>query len=679
MPKLFGMTEHLDGEETAKARRLEAVEIRAIAAYLMQASETPESTDLSTSDESPSSIERGKKLFETQGCFACHKHADFPQGSGVQGPNLSRIGTKFTAPRARQWLIDWLRDPAVRSPTTLMPNPRLAKEMPLDNGNKSDPAVDIASYLLASKDDFQNNPLPEIAEKDIDAFGSFQGNLDEKLRQLGKSAIAKRGCFGCHDIAGFEQAQRIGPALSNWGRKPTAQLAFEKIAEYSSRENIAASGERENQKALIEHRREGFVWQKLREPRSFDYRVARKRNFGEWLRMGRFNLNDDEREAIMTFVLGLTTDAMSAKYDYRPDARREAIVEGRKTLDRFACAECHLLDYERWTFSCKPGEISAPADEASFEFLRPHFSEQKIAASREPDADGLARVEIAGVPSLDSKGKLLEQEEDDGSMLAFFTLHRPAVIDGHVWRVGGSGVQVLIASIAKKRPAWGGTFARLLYPTALADAMRTRSNLVEQEAWGWLPPALAEEGAKVESSWLKTYLLEPTSIRPAALLPMPKFPLSDEEANSLVKFFSATSKNPNPSLPRPKTQDLSPETEESAMRLLLDSKDFCAKCHLIGDYRPAGEGNAILAPDLTEAGRRLQRPYLRSWLADPKSFLPYTPMPRNFPPQGEPRGQEFLPGDSLRQIDVIEQFLHDYDAYVKRRMPIKNRMNREDK
>jgi hypothetical protein len=146
-----------------------------------------------------------------------------------------------------------------------------------------------------------------------------------------------------------------------------------------------------------------------------------------------------------------------------------------------------------------------------------------------------------------------------------------------------------------------------------------------------------------------------------------------------VKFFSATSRNPNSSLPKPKTQDLSPKTDESAMRLLLDSKNFCAKCHIIGDYRPADEGNAIVAPDLTEAGRRLQRPYLRHWLADPKSILPYTPMPQNFPTQGEPRGQEILPGDSLQQIDAIEQFLHDYDAYAKRRMPIKNRMNQEDK
>jgi cbb3-type cytochrome oxidase cytochrome c subunit len=679
MPKLFGMTDHLDGAKAEETRRFEALEIRAIAAYLMQASETTKFADLSTSDKFPSSVERGKKLFETQGCLACHMHGDFPRGSGIQGPDLSRVGAKYTAPRARPWLIAWLRDPTVYSPQTTMPNPRLAKELPLADGKNSDPVEDIAEYLLASKGEFRNSPLPEFSENNLDAFGSFKGNLDDKLQQLGKIAIAKRGCFGCHDIAGFEQTQRIGPALSNWGRKPTAQLAFEKITEYSGQEYFTASGERENQKALLEHRREGFVWQKLRAPRSFDYRVAQKRKFGEFLRMGRFNLTDDEREAIMTFVLGLTTDAMPEKYASQPDPRRAAIVEGRKTLDRFACAECHLLDHERWTFSYKPGALPAPTHEATFDFLRPHFSEQEIAASRKTDADGLARVEIAGIPRLDSDGRLLEEEEDDGRMLAYFTLHRPAVIDGKIWMVGGSDVPVLIASIAKKRPAWGGTFARLLYPTALADAMRTRSNPVDQEAWGWLPPALAEEGARAEASWLKTYLLEPTSIRPAAILPMPKFHLSDEEANSLVSFFSATSRNPNPSLPGPKTQDLSPKTEESVLRLLLDSKDFCAKCHVIGDYRPASEGNAIVAPDLTEAGRRLQRSYLRRWLADPKSILPYTPMPQIFPAIGEPRGQEILPGESLRQIDVIEQFLRNYDAYAKRRMPIKNRMNREDK
>ena len=54
-------------------------------------------------------------------------------------------------------------------------------------------------------------------------------------RSYGTSAarvIAKYGCFGCHDIPGFETAKQIGPQLSDWGRKDTTLLAFENINAY---------------------------------------------------------------------------------------------------------------------------------------------------------------------------------------------------------------------------------------------------------------------------------------------------------------------------------------------------------------------------------------------------------------------------------------------------------------
>jgi cytochrome c2 len=70
------------------------------------------------------------------------------------------------------------------------------------------------------------------------------------------------------------------------------------------------------------------------------------------------------------------------------------------------------------------------------------------------------------------------------------------------------------------------------------------------------------------------------------------------------------------------------------MRILLDRKTYCAKCHLIGDYRPEGDTLTSLAPNLQDVARRIRPDYLRRWLADPRSVLPYTAMPVNFPPMG---------------------------------------------
>ncbi len=56
--------------------------------------------------------------------------------------------------------------------------------------------------------------------------------------------------------------------------------------------------------------------------------------------------------------------------------------------------------------------------------------------------------------------------------------------------------------------------------------------------------------------------------------------------------------------------------------------------------------------------------YVRRWLADPKSVLPYTAMPAHFPATGEPLGQDLFPGSSREQLDAVTELLIRYDEYV---------------
>jgi hypothetical protein len=77
----------------------------------------------------------------------------------------------------------------------------------------------------------------------------------------------------------------------------------------------------------------------------------------------------------------------------------------------------------------------------------------------------------------------------------------------------------------------------------------------------------------------------------------------------------------------------------------------------------------ILAPRLDEVGRRLRPEYLRRWLSDPKSVLPYTAMPSLFPPLGKPLGQEIFAGSSREQLDAVVELLLRYEEYGKHRTP----------
>jgi hypothetical protein len=93
------------------------------------------------------------------------------------------------------------------------------------------------------------------------------------------------------------------------------------------------------------------------------------------------------------------------------------------------------------------------------------------------------------------------------------------------------------------------------------------------------------------------------------------------------------------------------------------------KCHLVGDFTPEGSV-AALAPNLQEIYRRLRPEYLQQWLANPKSKLPYTGMPVNFP-LDKPVPQELYMGDSPEQLNAVVDLLLNYDSYMKRQTSIK--------
>jgi hypothetical protein len=85
----------------------------------------------------------------------------------------------------------------------------------------------------------------------------------------------------------------------------------------------------------------------------------------------------------------------------------------------------------------------------------------------------------------------------------------------------------------------------------------------------------------------------------------------------------------------------------------------------VGDFSPGGEIQTVLAPRLDRVGRRLRPEYLHRWVANPKSQLPYTGMPVNFPPTGPPLGQDLFKGTSIEQLDAVADLLLNWDWYMR--------------
>ncbi len=790
MPQFYGLHEHLDGKGLEDAERFEAVEIRAVTDYLLALSQPVEPLPAPPEVTEPPSRERGKRLFLTRGCLACHRHDDFPEAQSTFALDLSRLGAKLGSEAGRKWLVSWIRDPARHSPRTFMPN-LLLEPIPLaeaggdgdaDGGDAdaggvqaeeanapqppvTDPAADIAAYLLGSPaPDEKPRKRQPLVEADLDELvlshlstslsrrraeeclkGTFELTAEQalgdtvellgpvtrekKIRYVGRRTIRKRGCYGCHDIPGFEDAQPIGPALSDWGRKQESLLAFEQIHRLVAKEpleNDGKSGPALGPKAdadpdrpfyveaLLAHRREGFIWQKLRAPRSFDYKKTENKGYNERLTMGRFSFRPEEREAIITFVLGLVAEPPAEKYVYQGDRRRRAIAEGRKVLDRYGCAECHTLEMERWKIQYDPEEVEEPYETEDFAFLKPRIDTRQLDAQAKPDRRGLLHAEAVGTPQTDEAGEIVEDFDDDDHPMYYFNLWEPLAIkaqeDWGVWTVGGAEIGIsdpkqivtrppgengspqaaaaqptvrptYTPHLTAVRPAVGGAFARLLFPHVLSD-----QSPAVTEAWGWVPPPLVGEGFKVQPAWLHDYLLEPFPIRPASVLRMPKHNLSPAEAGRLVDYFAALAgvDFPYSSDPRSRSTGLEakefarPNRLDDAMRIVTDRTTFCAKCHLIGDFGPGGEVQTVLAPRLDRVSRRLRPEHLRRWVANPKTRLPYTAMPVNFPPTGPPLGQNLFQGGSAEQLDAVTDLLLNYDWYLRRRTSIRAMIHSSD-
>lgn len=737
----------------AESERFEPIEVRGIAEYLLAVSQPFEYMGKPEGVTETPSPERGKSLFQLRGCLACHQHSEFPQAKQNQGPDLSRIGAKLTSANGPKWLYSWVRQPNRYHARTVMPNVFLNPIEEKDKDGKvtavTDPAADVTAYLLSSQQGWQPKPVPELDASALDDLAMMHlsqayptkraqkylqegipeaeranlkgdevelvGQLTDENRQqkkllyVGRRSLSKYGCSGCHDIPGFENVKPIGTGLADWGRKDPSKLAFEQIYSFISRTEGHAddhghyhfpnvrdmeSGKGYLMEKLEHHQREGFIFQKLREPRSYDYKTTANKTYNERLRMPRFNLTHDDIEAIMTFVLGLVAEPPAEQYVYRPDPRQKAIVEGRQMLDRFNCAGCHTLEMDRWEFDYDPKypELARAKEFPTgreYEIFRPKFTDREIKASMQTDLRGLGHAEVRAWAVTDEQGQVVEagdpDDPDDPSKIQrFFSLWEPTVINGQPW-LAAEQVPVPKQWVTRHHPPVGGELARLIHPVVLAAQRQVNPNAKYLDAWGWVPPPLAGEGRKVQTDWLHDFLLDPYPIRPAVVLRMPKFNMSSSEASKLANYFAAVEGEQYPYEFDSRTRDSYlaegesqfPGRLEDALRIVTNG-NFCVKCHKLGDFTPPGSEREM-APQLGQIYRRLRPEFVEAWLSNPKRLLLYTGMPVNFPLdktldpmviKGE-KGPLITEGKSPDHLEAVVDLILNYDRYVKEQYSIK--------
>ncbi len=438
---------------------------------------------------------------------------------------------------------------------------------------------------------------------------------------------------------------------------------------------------------LLAHEREGFLWQKLRRPRSYDYKKVENKSYNERYRMPQFPFDSKEREEVMTFVLGLVAEPPATEFVYHATPREKARLDGLVVAERFNCSGCHALQMDRWDLAYEPETMGEPPVFRDYPFFRGHFTPDQVQDSLDIDTVGRRHTSLVGMPILDPEtgnpqlvdedGIPVERDEEDVIFHRPVMLWKDALIDGEARLVGGPNVFVPEDAIqaGKHYPAKGGDLARLLFPIVIEDEKEINPNVKPSDAWGWLPPPLVGEGRKVQSPWLHKFFLNPHPIRPSAVLRMPKFNLQSSQAAALVDYFSAVDGAEYPYVYDSRLDESSVDIAEQrhpghldgAMKIVTNN-NYCVKCHLVGDYSPPGSLKA-LAPQLERVHERLRPDYVHDWIANPKRLLPYTGMPVNIP-HDKPVSQDLYVGDSEQQVGALTDLLMHYDEFTKRQFSL---------
>ncbi len=287
---------------------------------------------------------------------------------------------------------------------------------------------------FTSRDNADRWAREGIPPEDVSRLGpdeevlSFPTNSEARKRYVALKSMRRRGCAACHEVPGLETAASIGPPLTGWADKWPEMLDFGErelataVARwiYSSarpgedpnfsarlplRNSLSKGGnellKRTNRDSpegispeeagnatreiyarteplqaekffadFLEGRKEGFLWLKLQRPRAFDYGRTGQKDWTHRLQMPAFTWNERELLAAMTFVLGLGNQPVPEWAQGRLEKNAVLAADGLQLVDRLGCAQCHVLDWERFVVEYAPQKLVVSVTEPTFPWLQ---------------------------------------------------------------------------------------------------------------------------------------------------------------------------------------------------------------------------------------------------------------------------------------------------------------------
>ncbi len=570
-------------------------ERKAIAAYLWQSAFDGQMPSQPKGDGA-----RGKELFETTGCLACHSTGEGEQQLGGDfAANLTRLGEKANY----EYIVRWVHNPRERWAPYC---PKHKRDLtPEDYAKHNKPFVfdaknsrcpeDGAELQVQNMTVMPNFRLTDQDSRDIATYlVSLSANAsfpdasymdDPKLKDQGQALIKVYGCAGCHEIRGFEDEQRIGKELTAEGATPLERLDFAMLTHKAELGDDPLAVELGKDPKKGEHdyngwyEHKGFFERKLVDPSIYD--MGKEKEPREHLRMPKPFLKPEWRTALTTFLLGSVGNEganVPTSLFYQPTEQQKAIQDGWWVIKKYNCMGCHNV------------QVGQKSDLSGLSLYL--------------EGGALGKDQLP--PGLTTEGARV----DPDWLLRFLT--DPSLsggaLEGRSLSAPGqvSGANQALAA----RPPQGANGA---------GAAQTQTQGAQQSAIMNAHAALKPQPGAPRNG-VRTYL----KVR------MPTFNFSPNELRTLVRFFLAVSAQQEPFI----KEQIDPltESEKDLARALFTSQAApCLKCHITSE----GDRDKT-APNFLIAGERLKSDWTYRWLLDPQRIMPGTAMPSElFKREGE--------------------------------------------
>jgi cytochrome c2 len=599
-------------------------------------------------------LNTGVFLVEKYGCFGCHKIKGWESLRKV-GPDLTKVASKTN----EEWIYRWIKEPRGFRPTRM---PQIW-----------DIRIDETEEQKARNNVEANAVVAYIVEKSgKDAYPAPPaGDLE-----AGRKTFETVGCLACHRIGNDRRG--IDTSLPDG----TVRKGMDAAAFRTHGPNLDGTGTKVGA---------GWLYAWVRNPKGYWHET----------RMPNLRLTEKEAADVTAYLMSLKHDDFMARPRPALDTKlRDTIVReylvaqlptkradeklgamddhaktqflGEKTIGRYGCFGCHTIaGFEKTSpigvelteeGSKLVERLDFGFEEENIPHTLPAWVHLKVREPRIFDRGKSKKPEeLLRMPKF-----WVSDEEADGIVTAVLSLTKEQVAplaqkqlsaDEKYVEKGRRLVRNLNCQGCHQIGEKGGTIKAVV--ASHLEAAGVDSASIPSQAMGLSPPLLYNaaakigEGSRVQTPWLHSFLSDPAhKIRPWLDLRMPTFEFTEDELNTLTRFFAAMDGVAYPYDPKPALDPAMVATGHD-----LFTKWQCIKCHVVAGKLP-NQDPSNMAPDLANVPTRLRADWLSLWLADPGHIQPGTKMPANFPVKPEENAfPEILGGDQKAQIEAVRSYL----------------------